>query len=652
MAQPQLPKQSTLTTSSSPKKDAPEAVCAPSTMHWCVVDPPAVQDMSGVALTGPDDLWTTSRSYLSANLNHWNGTTWQAYTVTAILQAVAARDSTNVWAVGTSPLAPDGSSPYVARWVGTGWSSLPTQNPPTTTLYYNKLFAASMLSNNDVWAVGSSMPRTTDFLQATKTLIQHCTPTSCAYVPSPNRFPNKYNALFGVSAVSTTNIWAVGSESSEVGNGGYGLRNVPTILHYDGSTWTAQPTNYPYDPLSSSAYLYDVDFASSSDIWAVGQLLGQGISRPLIYHYDGTSWQILSNVPAPPNAVDPYLYDVAVNAANDVWAVGTYSKPNQVPNLNRPTLNTPSKITTPKEKPDAPFGGSGQGDEDGATKTLVLHWDGTSWQIVDSESPGAGSTLVGVATAPRDQSLRPRPWAVGAATDRESSYGIVETISPLRANCGPSSLNSEDPMGDDNYQFNFSCLAAGQSSLTGQAGISRYYGVLQDSNALTGTIGTATISRTVATTATLAIHANGITSGERITATLNGYAHVLANSGDGLLTAAVPITELILPRKGTLTASNGVLTGATAPPTATNYLTLTRTNTAATWTQLSVSLRVHGLRPLILQDGFNPDQTTPDHYLELGQPSRWWSTSLLDQYLPGIRNDFAHVSATPTRWKE
>jgi len=127
--------------------------------------------MSGVALTGPDDLWTTSRSYLSANLNHWNGTTWQAYTVTAILQAVAARDSTNVWAVGTSPLAPDGSSPYVTRWAGTGWSSLPTQNPPTTTLYYNKLFAASMLSNNDVWAVGSSMPRTTDFLQATKTLI-------------------------------------------------------------------------------------------------------------------------------------------------------------------------------------------------------------------------------------------------------------------------------------------------------------------------------------------------------------------------------------------------------------------------------------------------------------------------------------------------
>ena len=77
-------------------------------------------------------------------------------------------------------------------------------------------------------------------------------------------------------------------------------------------------------------------------------------------------------------------------AANDVWAVG-YT------------------ITTD---------GTNQPD-----KTLIEHWNGSSWSIVASPSPPSNDTLAGVAARSASD-----VWAVGTRQDRSGAIPIDRTL--------------------------------------------------------------------------------------------------------------------------------------------------------------------------------------------------------------------------------
>ncbi len=649
-AQSKLPVGNVQPTSSSLTIDVPTVACVPNRSQWCVVgsrDFPGAYDL---ALSDNNDVWVVSNAarnpeqvsnndiYRFRNGQWFYSTIVYTGAANVSMFGVTALDNNNVWAVGEHKLAGYTLSTYMVKWNGTSWTDVPSVNIGGPSIHdrFNDVAAVSI---TNVWAVGDQFNADFNGPEWHRTLIQHCSTISCTLEPSPNRWPNGYNVLLGVGAVASNDVWAVGLQGQVVGYPN-NRSSIPLILHYNGTSWTEYDPNVSWS-LNRFEVLYDLDFAAPNDVWAVGRSFESGnLFRPLIYHYDGTSWQRLplSSLPQIPNSSSAQLYDVAVSSANDVWAVGVYKDATA-------TQEQPQQPSAPEGGPPSErFADPLPGD-----RTLVMHWNGIDWQVVPSESPRDNSRLIAASTLPSQRSVRGRPWAVGTSIFNPGLDGvrtaILESTDRTDNVCSPKRTNAEDAFGDDSYQFNISCFVTGQPSASGQVDINRYYGMLQDSNALTGTVSTATISRTVATTATLTVHANGIAAGERITATLNGYAHVLTNSRDGLLTAAVPITELVLPRKGVLTFSNGVITDANAPPTATNYLMLTRTNTATTWTQLDVGLRIRGLRPLILQDGFNPDQTTPDHYVEPGQAAAWWSTSLLDQYLPGIRNDFTHYAA-------
>ena len=82
---------------------------------------------------------------------------------------------------------------------------------------------------------------------------------------------------------------------------------------------------------------------------------------PLFEHFDGTSWSVASS-PSPGLGRD-VLTGVTALAPNNVWAVGFYAK----------DVNT-----------------------DGPTKTLIEHWDGSSWKIVPSPSPANSNTWVDI----------------------------------------------------------------------------------------------------------------------------------------------------------------------------------------------------------------------------------------------------------------
>jgi hypothetical protein len=95
------------------------------------------------------------------------------------------------------------------------------------------------------------------------------------------------------------------------------------------------------NPGARSNNLSDIAVVAADDVWAVGQYTTEGFSRrTLIVHWDGQEW---TQVSSPNVGPDSGLNKISVLSANDIWAVGTYF------------INFFDHVT------------------------LVEHWDGTSW---------------------------------------------------------------------------------------------------------------------------------------------------------------------------------------------------------------------------------------------------------------------------------
>lgn len=211
---------------------------------------------------------------------------------------------------------------------------------------------------------------------------------SWSIVSSPNSgMPD--NTLRGTAVVSANDVWAVGDATSNPPEPGQ-----PLIEHWDGAAWTivASP------PLSDVAGLDGVAANSSNDVWTVGEVADQTLTE----HWNGKNWQV---VPSPSKTVNGQptsnvLTGVVALAPNDVWAVG-YA----------------ATITV--------------------AETLILHWNGGTWNIVPSPSPGEGNgyfydQLLGV-TAVRSIRSSTTPtlapddvWAAGQGTTDGESHNLIE----------------------------------------------------------------------------------------------------------------------------------------------------------------------------------------------------------------------------------
>src|SRR5205823_11017357 len=72
----------------------------------------------------------------------------------------------------------------------------------------SSLSGVTAVSTNDVWAVGSSTQNGTAY-NFPRTLIEHWNGTTWSVISSPN-VGSGWNLLSGVTAVSANNVWAVG----------------------------------------------------------------------------------------------------------------------------------------------------------------------------------------------------------------------------------------------------------------------------------------------------------------------------------------------------------------------------------------------------------------------------------------------------------
>ena len=176
------------------------------------------------------------------------------------------------------------------------------------------------------------------------------------------------NALRGVVALTETDAWSVG------GSGDDPVEPALTVIErWDGSAWTAEEGP---NPGSQTNELLDVDASGPGDVWAVGRTASGFGDRPLAMWFDGIQWQEVEL----PEELSGRLTGVAAIAPDDVWAVG--------------------------------FSGA----TDALTeRTLLLHWDGALWAVVDAgQADGVGrSALLDVDALASDD-----VWAAGYLHNR------------------------------------------------------------------------------------------------------------------------------------------------------------------------------------------------------------------------------------------
>lgn len=215
---------------------------------------------------------------------------------------------------------------------------------PRTSCPCGQFFGVAALSSSDVWAVG----------RAGAPLIEHWDGHTWHLVPSP-RVGREGGELRAIAALSARDMWAVGSSGGSDGS------SQPLVEHWDGTRWRVVPSPTPPD---SNYDLLAVAAVAPNDVWAVGE-------GPIIEHWNGLRWRM---VPSPGAAGN--LMGVAAISPHDVWAVG-----------------------------DSPS---------------IVHWDGVRWRVVPSPkgvppfAPGAAVSLNAItAVSARDL------WAVGSydATD-------------------------------------------------------------------------------------------------------------------------------------------------------------------------------------------------------------------------------------------
>ena len=188
------------------------------------------------------------------------------------LAAVSANDvwAVGSYNAGTSsaPLA----QTLVEHYDGTSWSvvSSPNQLNVNNAVTSNELLAVSADSADDVWAVGTYEDLDSSDNPIAQTLVEHYDGTSWSVVSSPDDSAGSPpaptdNTLSGIVALSAADVWAVGSYNA-------GTSSAPIaqtlVEHYDGTSWSVVASADASSAQDNA--LAQVAAVSSGDLWAVG----------------------------------------------------------------------------------------------------------------------------------------------------------------------------------------------------------------------------------------------------------------------------------------------------------------------------------------------------------------------------------------------
>jgi len=339
------------------------------TLSGPAVPSPGVSSvLQDVACTSARNCWAVgSYETKTAQLNealHWNGTSWTKVGTPdhgtgpgdhSSLSAVACTSARNCWAVGSYDSGA-GQLNQALQWNGSSWVRIATPDPGLAGSGLRALNGVSCVSHADCWAVGAHISDR----GISRNAVLQWNGASWSAVSAPNPGQNvagNSRELSGVTCVSASDCWAVGSYVSKAGTG----RN--EVVRWNGTEWRQVATH-------SIGALSGVACMAAANCWAVqGQTSDTGA-----VHWNGTSW----SAAATPVAAE--LSGVACAAAASCVAVGNYAS-------SAALLNN------------------------------VLRWNGTSWSAVAVPDPGGTGTGAHNRLAAVACTSAKNCWAVGSYWD-------------------------------------------------------------------------------------------------------------------------------------------------------------------------------------------------------------------------------------------
>lgn len=273
--------------------------------------PAAAQDwtLTDVAIDTSGHAWITGQQGGRALVEHDDGGGWaRSY----LARAALGSNGTKLWSVATTgggsqvfaagaiQTVDSSDRTLVVHWAGDGWRRMGSRNRPGAS----DLYGITARSATDVWAVGSSSD---NGFETTSTLIEHWDGQSWRIVRSPDPDQSQ-NELTHIAAGRDGALFAAGHTST-------GTLLVRRVHGRWRTVATPTPSGY------TGTYLEGLAVRSAHSVWLAGygQRSSDGASRPLVEHWDGSRWTVYRVPNVPP---DSYLSDVAVGGGR-VVAVGT-----------------------------------------------------------------------------------------------------------------------------------------------------------------------------------------------------------------------------------------------------------------------------------------------------------------------------------------
>jgi hypothetical protein len=308
-----------------------------STAGWTAIANPTFSvdtALYGVTALASDNAWAVGGSVFEPNesvVEHWDGTSWSnipSGSFPGILYAVTALGPNNIWAVGTRSYP---GPMLIEHWDGTSWTA---SYQLAAGRFGGNLRGITALGPNEIWAVGYYWGAG----RVEYTLTMHFNGHGWRQVQSPSpltSFEEDQNWLTSVTATSSKDVWAVGFDrglhSPQTSTPGRTL-----IEHWNGTRWSVVSSPDPSSTFGNA--LWGVKAVSASNVWAVG--INDGVldtystSTPLIAHWDGSTWTQASapgsgglfGVAAEPGSAGISAVGDAVKPADLLPYLGTFAE--------------------------------------------------------------------------------------------------------------------------------------------------------------------------------------------------------------------------------------------------------------------------------------------------------------------------------------